>query len=37
MRSLRPKKGAPKSGAHGRWNRAELYEGRLSRYGRDTR
>ena len=37
MRSLRPKKGAAKSGAPGRWNRSELYEGRLSRYGRDTR
>jgi hypothetical protein len=37
MRSLQPRKPAPNKKSVRKWDRAELYEERLSRYGRNTR
>jgi hypothetical protein len=37
MRSLQPRKSARKSKSTVKFDRAELYEGRLNRYGRRTR
>jgi hypothetical protein len=37
MRSLQPKKSIRKSKSAVKFDRAELYEGRLNRYGRRTR